>query len=147
DLREIAVLLEQAELRLDHHPHLALDALGLVDLAAQEREELGDPVLEDRDEDVVLVLEVEVDGAVRDARRLRDLADPRGVEALAREDLDRGSQDALALVGATLRLGFPFGGGSPEWPFILRHAAELARTEVGSNGVSARGSRPAGALR
>ena len=61
-------------------------------------EELLHAVLEERDEELVLRLEVEVDRPVGDAGRLGDLAHARGVEARLGEDLDRGGKDSLALV-------------------------------------------------
>ena len=64
----------------------------------QEREQALDAVLEERDEQLVLRLEVEVDGPVGHAGGLRDLAHARRVEALLREDADGGVEDALALV-------------------------------------------------
>src|SRR5690606_9478270 len=57
-----------------------------------------DPVLEERDEQLLLRLEVEIDRAVRHAGGLGDLAHARRVEAVPREDLHRRVQDAVALV-------------------------------------------------
>ena len=46
-----------------------------------------------------------VEQAVRDARLLGDVADARGVEAVAREDAHRGVEDpATLLLGARLAL-------------------------------------------
>src|SRR4051812_24193557 len=58
---------------------------------------------EDRDEQIFLAVEVEIDGAVGDAGRLRDLRH-LGVEvAVPREDVDGGAEDALAFGGALER--------------------------------------------
>ena len=76
-------------------------------LRLQEREQALDAVLEERDEQLVLRLEVEVDGPVGDSGGLGDLADARRVEALLREDAHGGVEDALALVA-------PRGPGAPQ---------------------------------
>ena len=61
--------------------------------------------LEDRDEQVVLAAEVEIDGAGGDAGGARDVGD-LGVEEAARgEDVDGGAQDGVPLVGAAWRGG------------------------------------------
>ena len=64
--------------------------------------------LEDRDEQVVLAAEVEVDGAGGDARRARDVGHLRIEEAALGEDLDGGAQIAARL---SARLGAVGGVG------------------------------------
>ena len=61
---------------------------------------LGHGLLEDRDEQVVLASEVEVDGAGGDAGLPRDVGDLRAEEAVPRKHPRRGGQDAVALVAA-----------------------------------------------
>src|SRR5262249_55191334 len=63
--------------------------------------ELGHLVPEQRDQDVVLGLEVQVDGAGGDARLARDVGHARVVIALPREDADGGLDDVLGLVWIT----------------------------------------------
>ena len=79
----------QAALRVGHRPERVLHLLHV----------LGHEVVEEGDEDVFLVAEVEVDGAVRHPGRLRDLGHPRAEVALLGEHVHRGLQDALSLVG------------------------------------------------
>ena len=61
------------------------------------RERLAHGALEDRDEQVVLAAEVEVDGAGGDAGGARDVGDLGVEEAALGEDVDRGAQDRVAL--------------------------------------------------
>jgi len=95
---QIALALEQSQLQLDD----PLQLVGRTRDARQLRVHVGeqplDPMLEERDEQVVLGLEVEVDGAVGDAGRFGHLADTRQIKSLAREDAHGGVEDALALV-------------------------------------------------
>jgi uncharacterized membrane protein YgcG len=73
-------------------------------LALQRLQVVARVLAEDRDEEIFLAVEVEVDRAVGDAGRLRDLGD-LGVEvAVAGEDVDRRAEDALALARAAERL-------------------------------------------
>src|SRR5882672_11355328 len=72
------------------------------DRLAQPVVDLLHPVLEQRDQQVVLALEVEVDRAIGDAGLSGDVRDPRGEEPVAREDPLRGDQDPLALVAAAI---------------------------------------------
>ena len=60
--------------------------------------------LEDRDEQVVLAAEIEVDGAGGDARGAGDVGDLRVEEAARGEDVDGGADQRVALVDA-LELG------------------------------------------
>ena len=72
--------------------------------------------LEDRDEQVVLALEVEVDGAGRDAGDARDVGDLRLEEAVLGEDLGGGAQDRVALVAARPpAAGRPSDAGRMRW--------------------------------
>ena len=94
-------------LLIAHQHEVALDEgrqlVGRRDLGDARRKMGVDalhPGLEQRDEQVVLALEVQVDGPVRDAGLARDLGDPGREEAMAGEDLLGRDQDPLALVGA-----------------------------------------------
>ena len=58
--------------------------------------------LEDRDEQVVLAAEIEVDSAGGDAGGARHVGDLRVEEAALGEDVGRGAKDGLALVGPGL---------------------------------------------
>ena len=70
------------------------------DAVAAVRDRLPHRPLEDRDQQVVLAPEVEVDGAGGDAGGARDVGD-LGVEEAARgEGVDGGAQDGVALVRA-----------------------------------------------
>ena len=53
--------------------------------------------LEDRDQQVVLAAEIEVDGAGGDAGDARDVGDLRVEKAALGEDVDGGAQDGVAL--------------------------------------------------
>ena len=67
--------------------------------ARSDADELRHLLAEERDEDVFLGLEVEIDGAGGDPRLARDVRDPRVVVALAGEDPNGGLDDLLGLVG------------------------------------------------
>ena len=98
-------LFEEAELELDDARDALVErVIGSGDLA-QDDQQLLEPILEDRDEDIVLVLEVKIDGAVRDSSGLGDLADAGRVEAVLGEDLDRRLENPVPLVGRVLLLG------------------------------------------
>ena len=62
-------------------------------------ERLAHGALEDRDQQVVLAAEVEVDGAGGDAGGAGDVGDLGVEEAALGEDVDRGAQDGVALRG------------------------------------------------
>ena len=70
------------------------------DAGAAVRDRLAHRPLEDRDEQVVLAAEVEVDGAGGDAGGAGDVGDLGGEEAALGEDVDGGAEDGVALVGA-----------------------------------------------
>src|SRR3972149_2305934 len=71
----------------------------LGDRVAHQRHPLGHLLAEERDEDLVLRLEVEVDRAGGDPGLARDVRHARVVVAVAREHADRGVDDLLRLVG------------------------------------------------
>ena len=86
-----------------HEPSHALpERHGHAADLAQVAHVLRPSLREDGGEDVVLVVEVVVHQAVRDARLLGDVCDARTVEAGAREHLGRRREDALARVRAAL---------------------------------------------
>jgi hypothetical protein len=65
---------------------------GVVFLFKQEfdlQDDLADFIFEQRDQDVVLVVEIEVDGAVRDLGLLGDIGDAGIEKAFFGKDLDR----------------------------------------------------------
>ena len=72
------------------------------DRLAQPLVDLPHPVLEQRDQQVVLALEVEIDRSVGDPGVLGDLGDPRREEPVAREDPLGGREDPLALVAGAI---------------------------------------------
>src|SRR3954469_4335222 len=80
DLRELRVLLHQREVELDE----ACEARGGSPLLRGGRlrfaEKLGHLLVEEAEQDVVLVLEIEVDGSVRDSRGPGDLRHGRPEE-------------------------------------------------------------------
>ncbi len=81
--------------------------VGGLDLL-EPREELAPVLAEDRLQHLVLRREVVVQEAVRDARLLRDVADPRRVEASSREDPHGRVEDlAPLLLGASLTVCRP----------------------------------------
>jgi len=78
---------------------------------AAEREVLAHAALEDRDEQIVLALEVEIHGAGGDAGGAGDVGDLRVEIAAVGEDVDGGAQDGVAL-GAGRRIASGDGGES-----------------------------------
>src|SRR5213076_1314944 len=99
DLGEIGVLLDHPEVQRDDLADLRDGVAFRGDLLPHEGHPLGHLLAKERDEDVVLGLEVEVDRAARDSRFARDVRDAGVVVAVAREDADRGVDDRLRLVG------------------------------------------------
>ena len=114
DLGQLVLVLEEAQLKLDDPAQALLGRAQLGELVACVREELLDPVLEERHEERLLRHEVEVDGAVGDPGGSGHVADARGVEAVLGEDPDRRVEDPLALVpaGTTRRWNRAFLRGS-----------------------------------
>ena len=87
--------------------------------------------LEDRDQQVVLAAEIEVDGAGGDARDAGDVGDLGLEVAVAGEHLDCRAQDGVALVGrpaaaltAARRLAEAAGMAMNEWSFSGRPAVK-----------------------
>src|SRR5206468_11879954 len=66
---------------------------------SQDADEARHLLAEEGDEDLVLRLEVEVDGAAGDPRLARDVRHARVVEAVAREHAHGRVDDLLGLVG------------------------------------------------
>ena len=102
DFGKLAFTVEEPELEFDDPAELLLGAREGCDLLREEREQLLDAVLEKRKQQLIFRVEVQVDGAVGDPGRLRDLAYAGFVEALACEHLDCGAQNALAFVASAL---------------------------------------------
>src|SRR4029078_12514378 len=102
-----------------------------------ERRHAGPPVrdrrahrpLEDRDEEVVLAAEVEIDSAGADAGRAGHVGDLRVEEAALGEDVDRGAKNGLALVslGGLRRAE---GGDAGHWMNIHRVVASLSTSNA-----------------
>src|SRR6185369_2349317 len=99
DLRQRRALLEHGEVHTDQPADLRHRVRLAGDLPAQVGHEGRHLVAEERDEDLLLGLEVEVDRATRDAGLARDVRHARVVVAIAREDADGGLDDLLGLVG------------------------------------------------
>ena len=111
DDREVPVVAEPREMAAGQPPE-PLGRIGEVgDLGAAVGQPFTHAALEDRHQQVVLALEVQVDGAGRDAGGARDVGD-LGVEVAALgEDVDGGAEDGVALgPGRRVRAGRP---GSP----------------------------------
>src|SRR3990172_399597 len=99
DLGEGGGLLAHLEVER-HDPPDLLERVRLAgDRVAHQRHPLGHLLAEERDEDLVLRLEVEVDRAGGDPGLARDVRLARVVVAVAREHADRGVDDLLRLVG------------------------------------------------
>src|SRR5256712_9173512 len=98
DLRHVGVGLERLEVQADHPADLRGGA-GLVrDRLAHAGHESRHLLAAERDEDLVLRLEVEIDGAAGDAGLARDVRHARVVEAVAREHAHGRVDDLLWLV-------------------------------------------------
>src|SRR5262245_21927887 len=98
DLGQLGIVLEHLEVQAHEAAQLG-DRVGLVrDRLAQRADEVGHLVAEERDEDVVLGLEVQIDGAGGHPRLPRDVRHARVVVALAREDADGGFDDLVGLL-------------------------------------------------
>ena len=100
DLGGGRLVVHELQVRPDERAQLLARRLA-GDRGLERAVELLHAALEQRDQQVVLALEVEVDRAVGDAGFLRDVGDLRGEEAVAREDPLGGVEDALALVAAS----------------------------------------------
>src|SRR2546421_2252533 len=99
DLGHVGMGLQRLEVQAHEPPQLG-GRLGLArDLLAQRAHEARHLLAEEGDEDLVLRLEVEVDGAAGDARLARDVGHPRVVESIAREHAHGRVDDLLGLVG------------------------------------------------
>jgi len=102
------VLLEDREVQEHEAPQAGLGLRHLGDLAPEVGDERRHLLAEERDEDLLLGLEVEVDRAAGDAGLARDVGHARAVVAVAREDADGGLDDLLGLLGISHCRG-PFG--------------------------------------
>ena len=122
DLGEIALSFEEPELHVDDGAQARRARSAASGAVAHEREELAHAILEERDEQLLLRLEVEVDRSVGDAGGLGDLAHAGGVEAVPREDLHGGLEDAIALVARAA---------------LLRRVAILARARAAAGRMRA----------
>ena len=99
NLGELGVLLQDPEVEGHDLPNLRQGiALG-GDFPPYRRDPLRHLLAEERDEDLVLGLEVEIDRAARDAGLAGDVRNARVVVAVPREDANRGVDDLLGLVG------------------------------------------------
>jgi hypothetical protein len=95
---------------------------GPTDRISEPFENLARFVLVELDQNVVLVLEIEIDGSVSHPGRFGDLSDRRLKKPLIGEHLDGGFKNALVLVTV---LGFRSDGGPPgdtmnEYSFIYQ---------------------------
>ena len=102
---EVGIVPPRAEQDLDDALELLVRPLVGRRDRLEAAEELAPVLAEEGLEHLVLRREVVVEEAVRDACFLGDVADARGVEAVAREDAHRGVEDpAPLLLGARLAL-------------------------------------------
>src|SRR6266404_2255266 len=94
-------LVHGAEEHLGRHLHgqVGAEHAGLHALLEQRAHEARHLLAEEGDEDLLLRLEVEVDGAAGDARLARDVGHARVVEAVARKHAHGRVDDLLGLVG------------------------------------------------
>jgi len=100
---EVRVPLDHREVHLDEPAQARGGVRLLGQRGAGVREELGHLLVEQPQQEVVLALEIQVDGAVGDAGRAGDLGDRRAEEAPLGEHLHRRVQDARSLVVAGLQ--------------------------------------------
>src|SRR5260370_4779884 len=126
DLGQLGGRLDDVEVEPDDLPDLRDGILLPRDLLSYQGDPLGHLLAEERDEDVVLGLEIEVDGAARDPRLAGDVGDARVVVAVAREHADRGVDDLLWLVRFTHR------GGLNRGSFYGRARPESTPTSRGA---------------
>ena len=97
------LVVDELQVGRDEPAQLLPRRLHVRDGGAQGVVDLPHPSLEQRDQQVVLALEVEVDGPVGDARFFGDVGDFRGEEAVAGKDALGRGQDAFALVARLIR--------------------------------------------
>src|SRR4029453_13716466 len=100
DHREIAIAAEPIEVEVRDVAEPLQGIRDAGERGASLGDRLGHHALEDRDEQVVLAAEVEVDGACGHPGRARDVGDLRAEESAAREGVDGGAKDRVALVPA-----------------------------------------------
>src|SRR5215510_5718490 len=98
-LRELRPGLQRLEVQANQAAELGGRVRLSGNLLAQRAHEARHLLAEQRDQDLVLGLEVEIDGAAGDARLARDVRDTRVVEAVAREHAHGRVDDLLGLVG------------------------------------------------
>src|SRR5213593_3302922 len=98
-LRHVGSCLQRLEVQAHQPAQLGRRVRLSGDVFAQPAHEFCHLLPEQRDEDLVLGLEVEVDGAAGDAGLARDVGDARVVEAAAREHAHGRVDDLLGLVG------------------------------------------------
>jgi len=103
DLDEPGLALQQVHVVFDEDPELLDGVPAGADPPAHVRHHLPHLLLEEGDQQVVLVLEVEVDGAVRHPGGTGDLGHLRVEESLSGEDLHGGAQDPVPLIPAVVR--------------------------------------------
>src|SRR5215510_7681156 len=99
DLGQVGVVLEDLEVQSHESPQLRHGVALLGDGSPQRAHEAGHLLAEQRDENLLLRVEVEIDRAGRDARLARDVGHARVEVALPGEHLDRGFDDLLRLIG------------------------------------------------
>src|SRR5580658_1609119 len=105
DFGKIALAFEEAELNFHDSFELLRGARGARQLLLEKVEKALDVALEQRHEQSILRLEVQVDGAIGDARGTGHVTDACRMKAAAREDPNGGVEDAFTLV--TARSGGP----------------------------------------
>ena len=98
--REVRVLLHEREVQPDEPFEPRRCVLLLRERGLRVRDQLRHLVVEQLEQQVVLALEVEIDGAVRDTRGAGDFGDGRAEVAALREHLDCRVENACSLVVA-----------------------------------------------
>lgn len=105
----IAILLKLLEMDPNQTPQLFLGCFGLTDRIPESFKDLACLVLVELNQNIVLVLEIEIDGSVRHTSLFGNLGDCRLKKPLLGKHFDGGFEDALVF----LRI-FLFGGdGEP----------------------------------
>src|SRR5580765_8094152 len=132
-LGQLRILLQHPEVHTDQ-PADPDHRIGLAGhLAPLMRDEARHLLPEERDQDLFLGLEVEIDGSARDPGLARDVRHARVVVAGPREVADGGVDDLLWLFGIShVERASPNQRGLGESAFILRVAAKACQRVIAS---------------
>ena len=138
DGRQIPILPHETEMQLHQPGKLLHRGLAREDVTLSSAPETLQARLEDLRQQVVLALEVEVDGAIGHTRGLGHVAHARAVETRSREGADGALEDALALglgaggapLGIAIGLGLAWGVGGARLRIAGMHVDELPESNV-----------------